>query len=582
MNCFLPSFSNEFTLFNDLFRVATAFFEEQVQLSTSLLPFTPSSEQKNSKESLFVRIEDFLLPTVFPERTFTVYPVVEAAKAIPDENIPPLWALALSSLCEKGPLPDLTSPIKDRFLSFATHCIKEITDQPGRETLAALALHESITASKDVSPEEKIRKFYTEIKNLAKEYLYSTDSNPLSSEETVLNLIPAEKNFNPFHVTHIKSLAEVIRKFEEEDLLTTATVLQGLIPNIPVDASENLLAWLENPDNQAALREIQNLNLSGLQLKIVPTKILQYCSLLQDLDLSGNQIFRIKPEAFQGLVNLQILRLYDNRINFIQAEAFQGLDSLLFLFLQNNGITVLPPNIFQGLDSLLYLLLQNNGITVLPPNIFQRLVNLQSLDLENNRINSIQPGAFQGLTSLRTLDLQNNEITVLPPNIFQRLGQLFDLYLSNNQIFQIDTGDFQGLDSLVYLYLQNNGITVLPPNIFQRLGSLERLDLQNNRINSIQPGAFQGLTSLQTLDLQNNGITVLPPNIFQGLNNLWRLNLEDNQLFVIHSNAFEDLPSALRQEIEQEYPVRYDRLFIVRQVYYELILFLRSLFYDRR
>ncbi len=412
-----PDLLERFTLFSNLFRMATAFFKEQAQLAASLLPLVPVKEEP-SKDSLSVRIEDFLLPTVFPEQTFTVYPVGEASAATPDGNIPPLWALALSSLCEKGPLPELDQNLQALFFK----CLKGITHQPGMEVL--VALHEAILAEKAISPEEKIRKFYTEIKKLAKEYLYSPDSAPLSAEETVLNPILAEKNFNPFHVTHIKGLAEAIQKVEEKkDLLITARALWSQDIPIPVDNAENLLTWLENPDNQAALGQIQDLSFSYGRLRTIPTKILQYCSGLQELSLSGNQISRIEPRAFQGLGRLQKLSLSRNQISRIEPEAWQGLGSLQELYLSGNQISRIEPRAWQGLGSLQELYLSGNQISRIEPEAFQGLGNLQGLSLSGNQISRLDPGAFQGLENLQGLDLFMNQISRLDPGAFEGLPE---------------------------------------------------------------------------------------------------------------------------------------------------------------
>ena len=116
---------------------------------------------------------------------------------------------------------------------------------------------------------------------------------------------------------------------------------------------------------QAARNEVEKLDLSGIRLTGLPSKIGQLIN-LKVLFLYNNSLSSLPPEIGK-LANLTILSLYNNSLSSLPPEIGQ-LDNLTLLHLDNNSLSSLPPEIGQ-LANLTLLHLDNNSLSSLPPEI---------------------------------------------------------------------------------------------------------------------------------------------------------------------------------------------------------------------
>ena len=213
--------------------------------------------------------------------------------------------------------------------------------------------------------------------------------------------------------------------------------------------------WLNDPKNEEQLNSVYKLNLSGLELKVIPLQISKL-SQLQELYLEDNLLQSVP--------------------NFISK-----FSELRFLNVKNNILTDIPESICK-LSQLQELFFNNNMIETIPESIF-KLSKLKKLSLKNNLINSI-PESFCKLSQLKNLMLDNNNITTLP-NAFGHLSQLEFLYLNNNKIETLPES-LGNLSKLLTLELNNNSQIKSLPESLSNLSSLLLLEVKGNKNESLR------------------------------------------------------------------------------------------------
>jgi hypothetical protein len=159
---------------------------------------------------------------------------------------------------------------------------------------------------------------------------------------------------------------------------------------------EQIREWFANPINLPLLQGVQELNLEGRGLSLVPSE-LRFLSNLQWLNLGNNQLTSIDPQTFANLPNLE------------------------YLYLDHNQLTAIDPQTFTNLPNLQQLYLHQNQLKAIAPQTFANLQNLQVLDLNGNQLTSIAPQTFANLANLRWLFLGQNQLTSVAPQTFANL-----------------------------------------------------------------------------------------------------------------------------------------------------------------
>ena len=221
----------------------------------------------------------------------------------------------------------------------------------------------------------------------------------------------------------------------------------------PCSASE-IRTWLKEPSNTPLVQGVTALNLSELNLQLLPPEIGSFTN-LQTLYLRNNQLVSL-PQEFGNLVNLQ------------------------WLYLDSNQLASLPQE-------------------------FGNLTNLELLSLQNNQLASL-PHEFGNLPNLKELYLNDNQLTSLPKE-FGNLTNLKELYLNDNQLTSLPH-EFGNLPNLKWLWLDNNQLASLPHE-FGNLPNLKYLSLDNNQLAS-RPQVLGNLTNLQKLSLEGNPCYTAP------------------------------------------------------------------------
>jgi Leucine-rich repeat (LRR) protein len=276
------------------------------------------------------------------------------------------------------------------------------------------------------------------------------------------------------------------------------------VPNVPpVNANvSEIRAFLNDPNNNAALAApIENLDLTGLNLIVVPPE-LERLSGLRLLDLSNNKLVQV-PNF--NLPHLTQLFLANNQL--AQVPNFDNLPNLTQLTLKNNQLVEVPNF---SLLNLTCLSLANNRLAQVPN--FNNLPNLTWLSLKNNQLAKLPNFNLPNLTQLA---VENNQLIQVPN--FNLLPALTALGLQNNYLVEVPNFN---LPNLTHLALHNNQLAQLPDF---NLPHLTQLSLSNNQLRQVPNFNLPHLTHLS---LNENPLLELPSIIL--LPNLTHLRLENN------------------------------------------------------
>ncbi|MBS0652168.1 MAG: leucine-rich repeat domain-containing protein [Verrucomicrobia bacterium] len=160
--------------------------------------------------------------------------------------------------------------------------------------------------------------------------------------------------------------------------------------------ANEIRAWLNDPANAERINKVQSLDLSNLELEVLPSEIGIFTQ-LKTLNLQNNRLFTLPPQI-------------------------KGLVQLAHLDLSHNRLESLPPQI-ESLVELKYLNLDHNELRTLPPEI-GRLIRLVQLYIDHNKLDSWPP-EFGNLAGLHWLLYSNNPmLPEMPSEIRCRLINL--------------------------------------------------------------------------------------------------------------------------------------------------------------
>ncbi|XP_048841593.1 leucine-rich alpha-2-glycoprotein [Brienomyrus brachyistius] len=269
------------------------------------------------------------------------------------------------------------------------------------------------------------------------------------------------------------------------------------------------------PSNTTSLF-IEFTNLSSIfahQLEAVP--------LLQELHLSGNQLRSLPEDFLQGLVHLHTLDLTGNRLEHLPAAVFNHAP-------------------------LVNLVLRDNMLLTADAEWLPASSNITWLDLGGNRLSSMPTKLLQELTRLERLDLSNNLLEKLPAGILDSLPHLQRLHLERNRLSSVDQSTFQHSSNLTHLFLQENQLYKLPAALFQGLHHLDVLSLNDNQLRSLPSGLLDKLPALgcgagQGVDLSQNPWECKADVVY-----LWKWLRDHQKVVFFPENIQCDSPESLR------------------------------------
>gem|GEM_PF-4718265 len=133
-----------------------------------------------------------------------------------------------------------------------------------------------------------------------------------------------------------------------------------------IKPANEIRKWLNDPNNQSMVNKITVLELSDLDLQIVPPEIGEFTSLLY-LDLAKNPFTCLPPEIGK-LIALRELHCNNTYISSLPEE-MENLKNLKELSLGSTLMTELPIKIIKKLTSLKHVFIEKNNFKFLPEKI---------------------------------------------------------------------------------------------------------------------------------------------------------------------------------------------------------------------
>ncbi|XP_041770099.1 carboxypeptidase N subunit 2-like [Anopheles merus] len=279
----------------------------------------------------------------------------------------------------------------------------------------------------------------------------------------------------------------------------------------------------------ASFRQVELLNLNGLQIEEVDTNAFAYTHTIQELYMGFNAIRYLPPYVFQNVPSLTVLVLERNDLSSLPRGIFHNTPKLSVLSMSNNNLERIEDDTFQATTALQYLQLSSNRLThvdlSLIPSLFHVNVSynllstlaipiaVKELDASHNSINVIR-GPVN--VELAILKLQHNNLT--DTAWLLNYPGLVDVDLSYNQLEKITIHHFVTMQRLERLYVSNNRLVAL--DLYGRaIPTLKVLDLSHNHLMWVELNQAQ-FDKLQYLYLDHNSIVTLKLSSHHTLNTL--------------------------------------------------------------
>ncbi|CAL9204402.1 unnamed protein product, partial [Musa hybrid cultivar] len=386
-----------------------------------------------------------------------------------------------------------------------------------------------------------------EVLSLGSNHLYG---QTLDSIAKLTNLRQLDLSYNTFH-----------DGFKPEPLSNLCKLQILDLDKVPIN---NVLANLEQVFSGCLMLILEELNLSGTQLRGSIPDWLGNFKNLKFLDLSHNSLSGSVPRSLGNLSSLRSLFLYSNDLNGSIAEGIGGLKGLIYLVLSYNSFRLSELHLV-NLSSLKYLDISYNYIDlnkgdewippfqlrslymtfcqILPRPHFPRWLRLQTtlrdLSLSSTSIKEGIPNWLP--SSLEYLSLSNNEISGDVPQYLPNLILQF-LDLSNNKI----TGELPQLFSKQISYLdfsKNLFSGHFPSKISNTMPNLNWFDLSINNLSGSIPLSFCPNKYLLVLRLFKNNLSGELPNCWRNSSSLFILDLSSNKFQGRIPNSLSNLQS---------------------------------------
>ena len=214
----------------------------------------------------------------------------------------------------------------------------------------------------------------------------------------------------------------------------------------------------------------------------------------------SDRIQKQKKEENHVIQNaMDRINISGQNIKSLPSSYPQKLHEVKIFDASQNQISVFSPSIFFNLISLRKLVLSRNRLSSLPHEI-SHLANLEVLLLDQNELEQIPP--LTDLKSLLVVDVTSNKITRIPV-----LNKTLKVLLASSNLLEelpVNLGD---LSNLEYLQANNNCISYIPESI-SKLTHLHRLEICSNELRAL-PSNF-AISSLEVLRLSYNHVQVSP------------------------------------------------------------------------
>ncbi|MBS0653916.1 MAG: hypothetical protein JSR39_10390 [Verrucomicrobia bacterium] len=259
-------------------------------------------------------------------------------------------------------------------------------------------------------------------------------------------------NLEPFHIRYLQQQNEALERVWNLRLLNQFRELGAFSVNqedgevqggelpVPVGHRE-IRSWLNNPANLRFVKQVEDLDLLGMDLKVLPDEIELFTG-LTSLRLVGNNLSMIS-DSIGNLHQLRSLDLGYNRLRELP-ESVGNLSQLSLLDLSNNQLRELPESIGK-LRQLEELSFGNNQLRELPRTIGD-LSQLKWVWLDYN---PLMPPSFENFKE-EYLEYSDQFSSYCPETNLAKLCQLVGCEQSLEEIKAV----YQGLDETVRIQIE--------------------------------------------------------------------------------------------------------------------------------
>lgn len=290
------------------------------------------------------------------------------------------------------------------------------------------------------------------------------------------------------------------------ELNLSGNALQGTFPSTistlskltKLDLSNNQLSG-EVANGISSLSALKRLDVSNNRLTGDPSFAFSGLYNLEDLGIGGNTFIINDINGllanFNNLKNLNIAGLGLSSVPS-KITAFVNLENLT---LDNNSLSANGFNSLSALSQLKSLSLSGNGLIQIPAQVLQ-LTGLTSLDLSHNNIPAEKLASLANLLNLQWLSLEGNQLTQIPSQLAQ-MRNLQTLNLGRNNISG-NLSALTGLPKLQQLFLNNNNFSGNFPQELSAMPQLMMLNLNSNRLSGNLPSQLP-----EILLISNNHFT---------------------------------------------------------------------------
>eukprot|EP01038_Epipyxis_sp_PR26KG_P012517 gene12517-16788_t len=275
--------------------------------------------------------------------------------------------------------------------------------------------------------------------------------------------------------------------------------------------------------------QVQNLSLSGRNLRGVLQSSIGKLTQLLNLDLSSNELEGSIPSSIGNLVLIKNLNLYSNQLNGSIPSSIGNLNQMENLALYNNNLTGSIPSSIGNLVQMENLALYGNKLSGSIPSSIGNLTQMEFLLLDTNQLTGSIPSSIGNLVQMENLALYDNNLSGSIPSSIGNLTQMEFLAIDTNQLTGSIPSSIGNLVQMEYLTLNTNQLT---GSITRKIGNLKSISFMhifgNNLIGSI-PVEILNATSLQILDISSN---ILSGNInsnWSALNRLQQAFFQNNK-----------------------------------------------------
>jgi Leucine-rich repeat (LRR) protein len=211
---------------------------------------------------------------------------------------------------EKESVPTLESAeaLSSAFENTATNIDEKVAKEKfSNESDAALESVESLSSDSGSNEDKRIKQgpHFLRFRHLTQVLRTVT---PIPEDFVVLGLQPTQYLRAPFDYA----------------LLTIWPKIKQQIKEAPeLNRVKQIRQWLKDPENLLKIRKVRDLNLSGLNLSVLPREIGTFTS-LKKLILDKNRLTAI-PDTICNLTRLKRLELYDNQFKSIPEDKIRKL-----------------------------------------------------------------------------------------------------------------------------------------------------------------------------------------------------------------------------------------------------------------